>query len=99
MNSKLHLVLQMQSDERRGQFTSLSYALAHTALGAAGLHCCTSTLPILVNVLFLHQLRNTLSVAKVFVLDLFTVWLDLLNEDGIYQYSREVGCASEEVGG
>lgn len=40
------------------------YALANTAQDAAGLHCCKSALLILVNVLFLHQLRNTLSVAS-----------------------------------
>lgn len=47
---------------------------ANTAQDAAGLHCCKSKLLILVNDFFFSLSIKYLSVAKVLVLDLLTVW-------------------------
>lgn len=67
-----------------------------TTQDAAGLHCCKSTLLLVANVVFLCQLRSSLSISKVLVLSLFTACFGLLGEDDIYQYSKN-GYASEEV--
>lgn len=69
----------------------------NTTQAAAGLHRCKSTLLLVANVVFLCQLRNSLSISKVLVLSLFTACFCLLGEDDIYQYSKKFGDASEEV--
>lgn len=102
MISKLHTLLQLQLTSGKGSSHLLSLQLAlrdSTTQDAAGLHCCKSTLLIVANVVFLCQLRNTSSILKVLVLGVFTVCFGLLGEDDVYQYSKKVGYASEEVGG
>lgn len=42
---------------------------------------------------------NTLSVANILVLDLFTIWFSFLSDCDVYQYSKEVEYTSKEISG